>query len=251
MTSYNRADSSSIPVLLSTLVLMLGLAARCVVQAMPSEESPQAAQASVSLRSLVTGTCKDVHKYVESVVGTNVIESTVESVLLYLESVLGQENVYTMAMFFEMLIRFLAEGAASGLNVIAVYVTEILRVTGVDVQLPFPHFTPEGVASVGQWALLALIGYWVLSIVLRLLVGVVRRVFWMLKAGTALWLFGLIVSDVKAGSDTTAVRLAGLVLGCALLGLASYGSEKTIHMEDRLSILEGRVKAVERRKGDE
>lgn len=57
---------------------MLGLAARCVVQAMPSEESPQAAQASVSLRSLVTGTCKDVHKYVESVVGTNVIESTVE-----------------------------------------------------------------------------------------------------------------------------------------------------------------------------
>ncbi|XP_021416608.2 uncharacterized protein LOC110488637 isoform X2 [Oncorhynchus mykiss] len=231
MTSYNRADSSSIPVLLSTLVLMLGLAARCVVQAMPSEESPQAAQASVSLRSLVTGTCKDVHKYVESVVGTNVIESTVE--------------------FFEMLIRFLAEGAASGLNVIAVYVTEILRVTGVDVQLPFPHFTPEGVASVGQWALLALIGYWVLSIVLRLLVGVVRRVFWMLKAGTALWLFGLIVSDVKAGSDTTAVRLAGLVLGCALLGLASYGSEKTIHMEDRLSILEGRVKAVERRKGDE
>nr|XP_046151168.1 uncharacterized protein LOC123993274 isoform X2 [Oncorhynchus gorbuscha] len=231
MTSYNRADSSSIPVLLSTLVLMLGLAARCVVQAMPSEDSPQTAQASVSLRSLVTGTCKDVHKYVESVVGTNVIESTVE--------------------FFEMLIRFLAEGAASGLNVIAVYVTEILRVTGVDVQLPFPHFTPEGVASVGQWALLALIGYWVLSIVLRLLVGVVRRVFWMLKAGTALWLFGLIVSDVKAGSDTTAVRLAGLVLGCALLGLASYGSEKTIHMEDRLSILEGRVKAVERRKGDE
>ncbi|CAB1337016.1 unnamed protein product [Coregonus sp. 'balchen'] len=231
MTSYNRANSSSVPVLLSTLVLMLGLAARCVVQAMPSEESPQAAPASVSLRSLVTGTCKDVHKYVESVVGTNVIETTVE--------------------FFEMLIRFLAEGAASGLNVIAVYVIEILRVTGVDVQLPFPHFTPEGVASVGQWALLALIGYWVLSIVLRLLVGVVRRVFWMLKAGTALWLFGLIVSDSKAGSDTTAVRLAGLVLGCALLGLASYGSEKTVHVEDRLSILEGRVKAVERRKGDE
>lgn len=106
-------------------------------------------------------------------------------------------------------------------------------------------------ASAGQWALLALIGYWVLSIILRLLVGVVRRVFWMLKAGTALWLFGLIVSDAKAGSDTTAVRLAGLVLGCALLGLASYGSEKTIHVEDRLSILEGRVKAVERRKGDE
>ena len=31
-----------------------------------------------------------------------------------------------------MLLQFLAEGAASGLNVIAVYVSEILRATGVD-----------------------------------------------------------------------------------------------------------------------
>ncbi|KAK6298323.1 hypothetical protein J4Q44_G00313780 [Coregonus suidteri] len=251
MTSYNRAYSSLVRVLLATLVLVLGLAARCVGQAMPSEESSQAAPASVSLRSLVTGTCEDVHRYVESVVGTNVIESTAESVLLYLESVLGQDNVYSVVMFFEMLSRFLAEGAASGLNIIVVYVTDILRVTGVDVHLPFPHFTAEGVASVGQWALLALIGYWVLSIVLRLLVGVVRRVFWMLKMGTALWLFGLIVSDAKAGSDTTAVRLASLVLGCALLGLAGSGSEKTVQVEDRMSILEGRVKVVERRKGEE
>lgn len=74
----NSADSSSVRVLSSTLVLVLGLAARCVAQAMPSKESPQAAPASFSLRSLVTGTCEDVHRYVESVVGTNVIESTVE-----------------------------------------------------------------------------------------------------------------------------------------------------------------------------
>ncbi|XP_010894040.1 uncharacterized protein LOC105025209 isoform X3 [Esox lucius] len=156
-----------------------------------------------------------------------------------------------MAMFFEMFIRFLAQGAASGLNVIAVYVTEILRVTGVDVHLPFPHFTPEGVASVGQWALLALIGYWVLSIILRLLVAVVRRVFWMLKAGAVLWLFSLIVSDANAGSDTTAIRLASLVFGCVLLGLASSGPEKTVHVEDRLRILEGRLKVVERKKEEE
>lgn len=38
----------------------------------------------------------------------------------------------TPPQFLEMVIRFLAEGAASGLNVIAVYVTEILRVTGFD-----------------------------------------------------------------------------------------------------------------------
>ncbi|XP_010894038.1 uncharacterized protein LOC105025209 isoform X2 [Esox lucius] len=230
MTSSNSAYFSLVRVLLSTLVLMLGLAAQCVGQAIPSEESHRWGP-SVSLRSLVTGTCEDVHKYVESVVGTNVIESTVD--------------------FFEMFIRFLAQGAASGLNVIAVYVTEILRVTGVDVHLPFPHFTPEGVASVGQWALLALIGYWVLSIILRLLVAVVRRVFWMLKAGAVLWLFSLIVSDANAGSDTTAIRLASLVFGCVLLGLASSGPEKTVHVEDRLRILEGRLKVVERKKEEE
>lgn len=38
----------------------------------------------------------------------------------------------TTTQIFETVIRFLAEGAASGLNVIAVYVTEILRVTGFD-----------------------------------------------------------------------------------------------------------------------
>lgn len=38
----------------------------------------------------------------------------------------------TATQIFETVIRFLAEGAASGLNVIAVYVTEILRVTGFD-----------------------------------------------------------------------------------------------------------------------
>ncbi|MEQ2178623.1 hypothetical protein GOODEAATRI_015987, partial [Goodea atripinnis] len=83
------------------------------------------------------------------------------SAVLYLESMMGQENVHTLAMnvvsvhcchvqkqietrfsrslsfpappqFLQTAIRFLAEGAASGLNVIAVYVTEILRVTGFD-----------------------------------------------------------------------------------------------------------------------
>lgn len=42
--------------------------------------------------------------------------------------------------FLEMVIRFLAEGAASGLNVIAVYVTEILKVTGFDGGYHVSHY---------------------------------------------------------------------------------------------------------------
>ncbi|KAK0139811.1 hypothetical protein N1851_023285 [Merluccius polli] len=205
----------------------------------------------VNLRTLITGTWKDVRQYVDSVVGTNLIPSTMERAVLCLESVLGQENFYTAAMFVEMIIRFLAEGAASGLNVIAVYVTEILRVTGIDVPLSFPRFTPEGVTAVAQWGLLALIGYWLLTVLLRLFICIVRRVFWMLKTVAALWLFGLIVSDGRASADTTAVRLASLVLVCVVLGVAFPGAEKTVAAERRLSQLEGRLTALERRKGAE
>ncbi|XP_072251906.1 uncharacterized protein [Leuresthes tenuis] len=173
-----------------------------------------------------------------------------QSAVLFLESLLGQENVYTVAMFLETVIRFVAEGAASGLNVIAVYVTEILRVTGFDVALTLPRFTPEGVTAVAQWGLVGLIGYWVLTIVLRVLIGVAKQVFWVVKTVLALWLFGLIVTDKHATADTTAVRLGGLVLACVLLTLLTSDSDKPYAVENRLNSLEGRLKAVEKRKGE-
>ncbi|TMS17391.1 hypothetical protein E3U43_001460 [Larimichthys crocea] len=237
-------------VFLTICLLVLGLTVGWTgaeaEQADPTEGSPPA----VTLRTLITGTCQEVQRYAESVVGSAVIRSAAESAVLFLESMLGQENIYTVAMFFQMVIRFLAEGAASGLNVIAVYVTEILRVTGFDVALTLPRFTPEGVTAIAQWGLVALIGYWVLTIVLRLLICVVRRVFWVVKTVLALWLFGLIVTDKTATADTTAVRLGGLVLGCVLLTLLTSGSEKTCSVDNRLSSLEGRLKAVEKRKGE-
>lgn len=212
-------------VLLHVLVLGLAVGWAGAEQAKPVEESPP-----VTLRTVITGTCQEIHRYAESVLGTGVVRSVVE--------------------FFEMAIRFLAEGAASGLNVIAVYVTEILRVTGFDATLTLPRFTPEGVTAVAQWGLLTLIGYWVLSIVLRLLIGVVRQVFWVVRTVLALWFFGLIVTDKTASADTTAVRLAGLVLVCVLLTLATSGSEKSSAVEVRLNSLEGRLKAVEKRKAE-
>lgn len=217
---------------LTSLVLVLALAVGWAgaeagaEQAKPTGENPPA----VTLRTLITGTCSEIQRYAESVVGSGVIRSAAE--------------------FFEMVIRFLAEGAASGLNVIAVYVTEILRVTGFDVAHRLPRFTPEGVTAIAQWGLVALIGYWVLTIILRLLIGVLRRVFWVVKTVLALWLFGLIVTDKHATADITAVRLGGLVLGCVLLTLLTSCSENACAVEHRLSSLEGRVKAVEKRKGE-
>ncbi|XP_051275609.1 uncharacterized protein si:dkey-74k8.3 isoform X2 [Dicentrarchus labrax] len=215
-------------VFLSICVLVLGSS----VGWAGAEQADQTAGSPppVTLHTLITGTCQEVQHYAESVVGSGVIRSAAE--------------------FLEMVIRFLAEGAASGLNVIAVYVTEILRVTGFDVALTLPRFTPEGVTAIAKWGLVALIGYWVLTIVLRLFICVVRRVFWVVKTVLSLWLFGLIVTDKTATADTTAVRLGGLVLGCVLLTLLTSGSEKTCVVDNRLSSLEGRLKAVEKRKGE-
>ncbi|XP_069026579.1 voltage-gated monoatomic cation channel TMEM109-like isoform X2 [Embiotoca jacksoni] len=212
------------------LVLFLGVAVGWAGADARAEQAKADSPPVVTLRTLIEGTCQEAQRYAESVVGTGVIRSAVE--------------------FLETVIRFLAEGAASGLNVIAVYVTEILRVTGFDASLTLPRFTPEGVTAVAQWGLVALIGYWVLTIVFRLLIGVMRQVFWVVKTVLALWLFGLIVTDKQASVDTTAVRLAGLVLVCVLLTLFTSASEKSGVVEGRLSSLEGRLKAVEKRKGE-
>ncbi|XP_024139194.1 uncharacterized protein LOC112153315 isoform X2 [Oryzias melastigma] len=181
----------------------------------------------VSLRSLITGTCQEIQRHAESVLGTTVIQSAVEVV--------------------QTAISFLAEGAASGLNVIAVYVREILRVTGFDATLTLPRFTPEGVTAVAQWGLVCLIGYWLLTIVLRLLISVLKHVFWTVKTVLALWAFGLIVLDKSASTDTTAFRLGGLVLTCVLLSLYTSDFNKQSAVEKRLSNLEGRLKAVEKK----
>ncbi|XP_003970428.2 transmembrane protein 109-like isoform X2 [Takifugu rubripes] len=201
--------------------------------AQPQTEKAKPAEANppvFTLGTLITGTYREIQRYAESAMGIGVIRSAVE--------------------FLEMVIRFLAEGAASGLNVIAVYLTEILRVTGFNVAVTLPLFTPEGVTAIAQWGLLALFGYWVLTMLLHLVICVVKRVFWVVKTVLVLWLFGLIVTDKNANADTTAVRLWGLVLGCVLLNLLKSDSEKTCSMDNRLRNLEGRLKAVEKRKGE-
>lgn len=56
------------------------------------------------------------------------------------------------------------------------------------------------------------------------------------------------MTDKQASADTTAVRLAGLVLVCVFLTLLTSSSERSFVVEDRLRRLEGRVNAVESKK---
>lgn len=108
-----------------------------------------------------------------------------------------------------------------------------------------PRFTPGGVAAIAQWSVVALISYWLLTIILRLLNWVLNWVFLVVKTVLVLSLFGLIATDETASTDTTAVRVFGLVLGCVFW---NFGSVKTSSVESRLSFLEARLKAVEEKK---
>uniref|UniRef100_A0A8C1ZMD1 Si:dkey-74k8.3 n=1 Tax=Cyprinus carpio TaxID=7962 RepID=A0A8C1ZMD1_CYPCA len=184
---------------------------------------------SYDLGSVILEPLDRLRKYVESIVGTHVIE-------------IGAE-------FVEMLLKFVAEGAASGLNVIAVYVSEILRATGVNETVSVPHFTAEGVSAVTKWALLALISYWLLSLLLRVTVMLVRRVFWLIKAVVVLWLFVRIIGDPTASNQVTTMRLTLLVLICAVFGVAtSSGGGTGGSLESRMSRLEGQVRGLEKKK---
>lgn len=209
---------------LSAALLLLGVSLCWAGDKQAKPESPPV----VTLRTVITGTCQEIQRYAESLVGAGVIRSAAE--------------------FLQTAIRFLAEGAASGLNVIAVYVTEILRVTGFDATLTLPRFTPEGVTAVAQWGLVGLIAYWILTILLRLLIGVFKQLFWVVKTVLALWLFGLIVTDKHASAETTGIRVGVLVLVVVLLTLFTSTSEKNSNLESRLNKLESRLKVVERRK---
>lgn len=168
----------------------------------------------------------------------------------YVESVVGTQVLKTCGEFMEMVLRFVAEGTASGLNVIAVYVSEILRATGFGGPVSIPHFTPEGVSSVVKYALLGVIGYWLVCAVLRASIGLLRRVFWLLKSLIVIWLFLRIISDPSAAPDTTAVRVSLLVIICALVSVAAGGTSgiNSGCLEERLSTLEGRVQTMEKSK---
>ncbi|KAJ8000916.1 hypothetical protein DPEC_G00185350 [Dallia pectoralis] len=163
-----------------------------------------------------------------------------------LVTLIGARSVDSARKCFFLGVGYLAEAMASGANVIMKYVTQLLKAAGPDVEFPFKNVTPEAVIYVSQWLLLALIGYWLLSLAFRLVASTLRRVLWLLKLGVVLGLFGWILSDRGAETETTALRLAGLVCVCVLLGIGPARGRSTDDMENYVRVLEKRVKDMER-----
>ncbi|XP_066536183.1 uncharacterized protein [Hoplias malabaricus] len=70
-----------------------------------------------------------------------------------------------------------SEVVADVLNQMTVYGFEMLASAGIDADLPVKHVTPEGVILITKWALLAVLGFWIVRFVLRFywIISVVMR----------------------------------------------------------------------------
>ncbi|TSK22548.1 hypothetical protein Baya_1906 [Bagarius yarrelli] len=166
----------------------------------------------------------------------------------YLVSLLGKHSVDTLYTTIEDAIKVTSEASAHALNVVAAYITDFLGDSGTNVKLPVKHFTAEGVVFVTRWALLALLGYWLLYLALGFVAGFLRRTLFLLKVIFVIVTFGLIVSDGGASPETTATRLAGLVFTCILLGIGPsfFRGDANSHLEQKVKLLEKRLREMEK-----
>lgn len=178
----------------------------------------------------------------------SIITSLSEEAHSFLVSTIGEKRVDLSLKFLQSGVKWLSDAVASALNVAIRYITEILESAGIDAKLPFQKVTPEGVIFVTQWAILAVLAYWILSFILRLVVGAVRQALWLLKLSFAVGTFGLILSDSGASAETTALRLAGLACVCVLLGIGTASAKSDAHLENKVKMLERRLKEMEKSK---
>nr|XP_046256381.1 transmembrane protein 109 [Scatophagus argus] len=165
----------------------------------------------------------------------------------YVGRLAGEQTVLSVQKAFSQVLGVVAESVAGGLNVLLQYVSDFLQAAEVQVGVPVNKVTPEGVIFVAQWVLVALIGYWLLSLALRIVASALRRFVWLLKVSATLAVFGLILSDHTVDTGTMATRLAVLVFVCVLLGVGnSNAADKTAHLEEQIKILEKRLREMER-----
>ncbi|KAL1282063.1 hypothetical protein QQF64_000866 [Cirrhinus molitorella] len=122
-----------------------------------------------------------------------------------------------------------------------------MKSAGIDAKQLFQNVTLEGVIFVIMSALLVVVAYWIISFIMRLVVGAVRQALWLLKVTFAISVFGLILGDTEAPVGTTAMRLVFLALVCALLGVGT-SAKPDAHLKDRIKMLERRLTEIEKSK---
>uniref|UniRef100_W5KSI4 Uncharacterized LOC103036371 n=1 Tax=Astyanax mexicanus TaxID=7994 RepID=W5KSI4_ASTMX len=218
---------------LFVLVSLILSTPACLSQSSGSENQPKASGLWQTLQSVSTSLCEDGHGFLVSLFGRQSVDSGLKTL----------REITTWAL----------ESTAGSLNILASYVTEVLGAAGITANLPVKRITPEGVAFVTKWVLLAVLVYWILSLAVCFVSGIVQRTLWLVKITVAIAMFGLILSDTGATAETTAMRLAGLMLACILLGIgpSPFKGDTNTHMEVKVKVLERKVRELEKKSKDD
>lgn len=109
--------------------------------------------------------------------------------------------------------------------------------------------TAPGLIFVVQWVLVALLGYFLLSLTFRLLAAALHRAWWLLKVVAALACFAHLLREPNLSVEARAVQIGILLLVCLFFGVGTTRgpdiSEKTHQLENQLTKLQERLEQIE------
>ncbi|XP_042301930.1 transmembrane protein 109 [Sceloporus undulatus] len=165
-----------------------------------------------------------------------------------MEDLIGRNNFRMLSENLSSLLWIVSSGISSALFVVARIVGQFLTSFGMagDDFTQFLKLSPDAVQTLLLWGLAALVGYWVLSLVLSLLLALLSRIMWGLKVVLFGACFMFIVSSVPDHSVQSLLLLALLTL-FVLLGWLSGSHHSGARLEAKVRSLERQVEELQRR----
>ncbi|XP_062973033.1 voltage-gated monoatomic cation channel TMEM109 isoform X2 [Elgaria multicarinata webbii] len=164
------------------------------------------------------------------------------------EDFIGRENFQLLNENISSLLWIVASGISSALFVVARIAGQFLTSFGMagDHLTQFLKLSPDKVQVLLLWGLAALIGYWVLSLLLSLLLALLSRVMWGLKVVLFGACFVFVATMVPDRSVQTLLLLALLTL-YVLLGWLTGSHHSGARLEAKVRSLERQVEELQRR----
>ncbi|XP_066490799.1 voltage-gated monoatomic cation channel TMEM109 [Tiliqua scincoides] len=165
-----------------------------------------------------------------------------------LEDLIGQENFRMLDKNLSSLVWIVSSGISSGLHVVARIAGQFLTSFGMNGEhaTQFLRLSPNNVQTLLLWGLAALIGYWVLSLLLSLVLAILSRIMWGLHMVIFAACFFFIVSAIPDRS-TQALLLLALLTFHALLGRLSGSRHSGARLEAKVHSLERQVEELQRK----
>ncbi|XP_074852115.1 voltage-gated monoatomic cation channel TMEM109 [Carettochelys insculpta] len=165
-----------------------------------------------------------------------------------LEEWIGQDTLQLVTENVSSMFWIVSSAISAGLITFSGIAGQVLSAFGINgdhVVQPL-KLGPAQVQTVLLWGLVAVVGYWLLSQLLGLLLGILGHVMWGLKAAFFLGCFLLIVLEVPNHS-VQALLLLGLLTLYALLGRLSRARRSGSQLEAKVRNLERQVEELRSR----